>query len=89
MGKQLAAGRRTPRRLLGGQSGGPSPRKSPGLPAGGQQASAYFEAFDAPSKPAAAPNPLGRFTRAEAHWGLYDVNAAPKPALLALPPTLH
>lgn len=46
-----------------------------------EQAVAWFEAFDGPWKPAAAPLQLGRQPEEEAHWGLLRADGTPKPAL--------
>jgi exo-beta-1,3-glucanase (GH17 family) len=45
------------------------------------QAVAWFEAFDGPWKPAAAPAELGREPEEEAHWGLLRADGTPKPVL--------
>ncbi|HXZ86897.1 MAG TPA: hypothetical protein VEI82_15550 [Myxococcota bacterium] len=54
------------------------------LPPTRAHAFAYFEAFDGPWKPARSPDPSPAKRAREAHWGLFDAEGRPKPALQEL-----
>jgi exo-beta-1,3-glucanase (GH17 family) len=51
------------------------------LPPAPGRAFAWFEAFDAPWKPAAQALDSGQTAPEEAHWGLFDPDGRPKPVL--------
>jgi exo-beta-1,3-glucanase (GH17 family) len=53
------------------------------IPAAPGVAFAWFEAFDAPWKPATLPEGASALRAVEAHWGLFDTAGRPKAALPA------